>query len=473
MARPSLLNLILLFALACAAIKSNWRLERQVDLDGWDETEYITIGLEIPQAGLPDARSEVFFTPLYSAWYLLLSRFQPDALALQDLNYRLLGVFLPCLLFLLLRSVGCTALGSVGAAFLLIVHKTSLDSPTRSGHFAVLMLAAGMFFATRTKSPVLGACALLLGSVAAAYARPEFALLVILVAGLLGWTCWRQVGAITRSEWVATGGVAVVIAALLFSVGAPMGAGNNRSMVAFSQHFSANHAAENPTELNPWSDCAIIIEQVFGPCKTVTDAIKGNPKAFLWQITYNARGVIRQFESLFLDHRSFLLPDGGRLLKLENALLVLFFVGFLLHAARKVRNGASEIFRRQSPLVLFAFAAIGVSSVSILLTSTQLRYFFPHVFFGLFLMVLFCCQEKPQPGIEAMPHLPLAILAGIVVIGMTPASSFHEARRMSFRSAIEEVARLKLDGPTGFLEALTSERVRIYVGPMCIMSITG
>jgi len=57
MAKSRLVSLIVLFALAFAAIKSNWRIDRQVDLDGWDETEYLTIGLEIPTAGLPEART--------------------------------------------------------------------------------------------------------------------------------------------------------------------------------------------------------------------------------------------------------------------------------------------------------------------------------------------------------------------------------------------------------------------------------
>ena len=70
--------------LACAGallIACAWQLhdlERVLDLAPWDEADYLRRGLVIPMRGLPPAE----WGPLYALWYFLLSRAQPDRIAL-------------------------------------------------------------------------------------------------------------------------------------------------------------------------------------------------------------------------------------------------------------------------------------------------------------------------------------------------------------------------------------------------------
>ena len=456
------IDLLLIVVLALAALKANWRIDQLVDTNGWDETEYLTVGLEIPQAGLPKAATEVFFAPLYSLWYLVLSQIERNPVRLVDFNFRLMAVVLPCILFAALRRARCGLVPSVLAAFFLIINNLSLDAPTRSIHFAVMCLGAGMLGALWATERIKQVSLLGLGAVAASFARPEYALLAMGMAVAALAFCVTRRFQLSRGEWGWLLGTGALVAVLVTILGAPIFAGNNRSFAALCQGFSSNYVTTHPSELNGWKDHVMIVQNIFGSCKSVSQAALNNPKMFFWHFSYNLTGWIKGVFPAFIGHRNFLLPDGSRLQMVENILLIAIVGGHTLAGRATLLPRIRRVMQQQPLVVGFAVCACLVSVLGVLLTLVQSRYFFPIVFMGLFAGAL-CLGARDEGATSESVPPALLLFGSVVLLGMTPASSLFERRNTSFRTALDELPKIQLREPTGYLEALGDDRMRIFL----------
>ena len=461
---PRSINFLLVFVLSLAAVKANWNIDRLVDINGWDETEYLTIGVEMPRAGLPRAASETFFAPFYSLWYLALAQVEPVPSRLIYLNYKIMAIILPCSLYCILRRAGCRLLPATMAAFYLIVNDLSLNPDTRSIHFAMLFLALGIWGSLCTQGFLKQACVLGLSAVGASYVRPEYSLLVVTFGAVVISNCAVRRLLLTRDEWrtVICSGLAVV--GCVAVLGSPIFSGNNRSFGALCQGFSSNYHGVHPSGLNPWKDYSTIASGVFGPCESVSQALFNNPSMFLWHVSYNLAGFFKGLVPAIVHHRNFLLPAGHRMEILENAILVFTGAVFLAVNRKAVISRSMYVAKRYPLILLFVIGASAVSVLGVLLTLVQARYFFPIVFLGLFAAFLCIgCNEDDFPGTKS-GLAPAHVLVGcFLVLGATPASSFYEKRNTPLRSALAEIARFKFKDPTGYLEGLGDKRMRVYL----------
>jgi hypothetical protein len=459
-------NGILLLVLALAVLKANWRLEQMVDLDGTDETQYLAIGLKMPHDGPPDAHSEVFFAPLYSTWYLALSKLQPDPIRLVGLNFRLLSILLAWTLFTLLRRAGCSAVASALAAFFLITHDLSLYPATRSIHFAVLCLAGGIVFALRASTRVRQCCALALGATCAAFARPEYSLLAVAALGaaavLYALPRFRE----NPTDWKFLAGAFAVALALVIGFGAPIGAGNDRSFIAFSQHFSLKYIQRHPSDIDPWWNGPVILAQVFGPSHTLLQALRANPHEFLVHLGSNFEEICARLPPLGVSHRNFLLPDGHRWKMAESLLLGGVFVALIFVARKRLGANLRWFFHKAPAIPLFMLGAVGLAFAGMILTSTADRYFFPFVFLGLFFLVtlLFRSDAPAKEPSAAFVFQPLWLGGfALAILGLTPAFSFLDQNITSTRAVLAELGKHSFRDGTGFVEALGMKRMEIFL----------
>ena len=89
-----------IFILFVSGWKYIYGLEKILDIGLYDESNYLYSGVKLFSNGFPDAES----APLYTIWYYLLSLLQPDIIELYFLNYKILTVLPPILLYILLRK---------------------------------------------------------------------------------------------------------------------------------------------------------------------------------------------------------------------------------------------------------------------------------------------------------------------------------------------------------------------------------
>src|SRR5262249_392123 len=81
-----------------------------------DATCYLLSGTDIPRHGLPDPQEG----PLYSLWYLFLSRLPIDPLELTFVSGGVLAALLSVAFYVLLRHLGCSRPWSLACGFLLL-----------------------------------------------------------------------------------------------------------------------------------------------------------------------------------------------------------------------------------------------------------------------------------------------------------------------------------------------------------------
>lgn len=462
------IDVVLLVALMLAALKTNLRLEQMVDLDGTDETQYLAIGLAIPHLGLPDAQHEIFFAPLYSVWYLGLAQLEHDPSSLPGLNFRILSVLLVWLLYGLLRRTGCRPATAALSAFFLVVHQLSWAPSTRSIHFAVLCLAAGAWLALAAKTRVRQTCALAFGATLAAFTRPEYAplaLLTLVSAGVLcAWPRWRE----DRRDWRFFAGTAGVALALVLAFGPPIGAGNNRSFLAFSQHFSAGYVKRHASPLNPWWDFPEIVAQEFPGASSLTEARQKNPAEFSTHLLANFRGLATRIVPVTLAHRNFLLPEGHRWQSVERVFLGGLLLVLAIVQRKRLGPNLRWLCREATPVLLFSVASMGLATAGMLLTSTGDRYFFPIVFFGGLIIATLLGRSEPGACDAASPleSRPLWLSGfALVLVGLAPSSHYRDQNITSTRAVLAELSRHAFQNGTGFVEAVGMKRMEIYLAP--------
>lgn len=462
------IDLALLLALALGALKTNVRLEQLVDLDGTDETQYLAIGLAMRGQGLPDARHEIFFAPLYSLWYLGLAQIEPEPSRLPGLNFRLLGVLLPAVFYGVFRRAGCPPVPAALAAFFLVAHQLSLDSPTRSIHFAVLWLATGAWLALGAKTRVRQCSALALGATLAAFIRPEYAALAVAALGaaiaLYAWPRFRE----DRRDWRFPAATLGVAAGLVFWFGPPVGAGNNRSFLAFSQHFSAGYLQRHPSGLNPWWDFETVVAQVFAGAKSLPDAARKNPAEFSAHVSANVRGIVTRIVPVSLAHRNFLLPDGHRWQAVERVLLAGILILLAILGRKRLGPNLRWFGRQATPVLLFSGGVMLLATAGMVLTSTADRYFLPIVFFGWFLGVTLLARADPSwDETAASTEVRPLWLGGfaLMLVALAPASPYRDQTITSTRAVLAELSRHTFRDGTGFVEAVGMKRMETYLAP--------
>lgn len=456
------MDIILILVLCLAAVKVNWRMEQLVDLDATDEAEYISIGLNIPRDGLPKATTEHFFAPLYGVWYLSLAKVQSDPARLSALNFRILAVLLPCGLYLILRQAGTQILPSALAAFLLVTHYLSTDPITRSIHHATLLLALAVLVALRVPGFFRQSCLLGFGAAVAAFSRPEYALVSMVMFAVALLLALRRRFALDRSEWLvlmaALGGAAAL--ALIF--GPPMGAGNDRSFTAFSQNFAYNYSLKHPSDLNPWWEYKAILGQVFSSSDSLSQVMVSNPSAFFAHVLFNLGKLCERILPIAFTHRSFLLPNGLRMLSIENFILAGTLALIVLLSLKRIRANVLYFVKTYPVVLTFMIAVCGAVLAGILLTSTLDRFFFPLIFFGLFFVFFALGRNNLHPEAPANPAVVGVFCLGL--LGAAPASPYQEVNYTPVRSALAALADVSFRPDTGYVEAFGDKRMKVYLG---------
>jgi hypothetical protein len=287
LARAIAVELACLAALAIACAWQLHDLERVLDLASWDEADYLRRGLAIPDRGLPQAE----WGPLYAIWYFLLSRAQPDRIALFYLSYRSLVALPTFALFACARRLGVSpgiAL-LVGSLFLLSGAPHVMPRPTL---LALLIVLLALGAAARIRGSDAAYAVMGLALLVAAFARPElftsFLIVSAAVAAALLSRLRRGRGERGRSAGIATSYVAAALA-MIAAFGNPLGRQDSRRLYAFCQHFAVGEVKRHGLAIEPWGQCEAVMRRAFGEVKSVGEAARRNPSTFLAHLADNLR----------------------------------------------------------------------------------------------------------------------------------------------------------------------------------------
>jgi hypothetical protein len=266
------------FVVALAAARGVVRFGEDVRFD--DEIGYISAGLALTVDGPPPAS----YSPLYAAWYALLSIFTTDVVVLFHLGWTALVGLILAAVAAALRAGGAGWVGTVVALASLSTLDLLKPRISNVGLLAAALLVLGLAAASRTRDVRVGLARMFLAASVGAFVRPELAAGAGAALVLHALTAARR-----RAPWrtvardLAPGILACAVLAGAFGV--PLAGG--RSFLAFSQHYAANVVYGGTGKANPWEEHAAITAAAYGGAATVGEALVANPRAFAWHVGRN------------------------------------------------------------------------------------------------------------------------------------------------------------------------------------------
>jgi hypothetical protein len=389
------IDIALLFIVFLAGIKFTFGLEHVIDISLYDETGYLSNGINLLH-GLPGAT----LAPLYSVWYYFLSLFEGDSLKLFYLNCRVLTIILPMLLFGMLRTYKADKTLAFVISLYFLISYLNLSVWPKPYHFAIIVIMAGLImarFASKltTKFLILG-FASLLGS----YIRPELFVIVCL-----------RLKNFKRISLKVNGKSFLFLIAFLFlylllinTFGVPLEGYSkeidifgihlgNRSLIAFKQHFSWNWVQWENSTLIPWAEYDYIFNKHFNNAKGITSAFFSNPSIFTKHVFYN---IIRYFTNLNLVfvHHNLVFPNS----KFYKIIEGLFLIFFLLLAAIKTRKDIFQGLRQKisdhKPCLIIVGILLTPPLVSSFLIYPRDHYLLPQIVMFILLFTVFINFNK-------------------------------------------------------------------------------
>lgn len=271
------------------------------DVEFGDEITYLGSGLSfsIPFKGGSQ------WGPLYAAWYAFWHFFVSNALNLYYFNWALLSVLAGISVFLFLRSVGTSlSVSSLIAVLFLFSNQNLPLNPKISIAPFCLILGVLALIHFRPWSNSRRFAVVSLGALLCAYCRPEF--YVSFLFGILAAVLflWKERNSFIQKNLQWSGIFAAVVIVLHLLFGNPLFTGeDNRSTVAFQQHFVVNYCAwMHQPEPETIQDQLELFHKVMGPnVNSPTDALKFQPSWATKHIISNIINTVKAIGSNSID----------------------------------------------------------------------------------------------------------------------------------------------------------------------------
>lgn len=381
-----LFPLAVLLAVCAKCTHDIWRAS---DLTPTDEISYALHGKMLGSPLWPDLYDEPLYVPLYAVWYRALHQLPVAPEFLPHVSQALLLSALAVLMYALLRRLGTGRAVAVLAASVLILNTRFATISPFPHHLATALLALGAFVGTFQRSALAACGPVAFATLAAVYARNEFATLlfvllpVYLLAGLRA--CRTSEGRRAFLPWAVPFLCALTACHFALGLSAPNA---QRGMLAFIQHFVRNAAEVEGRGPEVWNFLLYDeFERSFGDVKSVSEATRARPDLMAWHVWRNvsrAPGIAR-------DHLAPRAPFGGTCAQ-PARLLVWFAVcaGLFLCARRAYRDGAPHALKAVCIAALPAFGASGAAAVVIY---PREHYLVPALFF----LMVFAASGWPAP----------------------------------------------------------------------------
>jgi hypothetical protein len=447
-------DLILISALLIAALRFIAPVAQLTDVWLYDESDYLFYGVTLLQNGPPTPD----WAPLYALWYFGLSLFQPDRVALYYLNFQILCLLLPLVLYITLRRYAVPPVPAALAAFLLLIARANLPMWPRVSHFALLIVLGSLIAASFAHSRSSTFAIAAFGALLAAYARPDLALAAILLmlaalVMLVRERTRRRVGNPPLLIGLGLGSLGLI--ALL---GPPVGDGY-RSFAAFAQHFGLNWVRWTGSSLSPWTNPFEIIALAFGDVESVGGALRADPALFARHVGSNLARAPQAFFELFFLHANLLLPPDQQ--AREGWLTLLLSATGALFIGWWRRDEVRERLRTLAPLWII----LGSYLPGLLIANLVI---YPRNHYLLMLGILLLVGGMALLGRPSAPRaaltLPMSIALALLMVAALPPTTavLPGTPTKPTLATLAFIAALPINGPVQMLEA--EGGYNIYLG---------
>ncbi|MEX1015061.1 MAG: hypothetical protein WDZ80_07960, partial [Candidatus Paceibacterota bacterium] len=411
-------DLLVVLILLFSGWKYTYGLKDFLDIYLYDESYYLYTGVKLTSLGLPVADGGLF----YSIWYYSLSLLQPDNIELYYLNFTIITILSPILLYLVLRRYYVQIIPSLLVSFFFLISYANFPMLPKVSHFSLLVVLLSLVFISYVKKSLLNSLAIAsIGALLSSYIRPElflvFILLSLIYIGSLVYTFNRQ----NRSVFTILGVFILVSGGLILSLGIPFG--ENRSIVAFGQHFALNWIDwTNEHQLSAWTNWEEIIYLNFGNIHSVKEALFANPRIFFDHIFANIFNTIKSLNELiglFFYHENIFLPQ--KFIKIEAYILLVLVAAYIVKTRDLWFSQLNNRIKGNQNLLIILGCYLLISFIPIIIIYPRPHYFLlPGVIMMLILAIL--VFENEDKNSKFMGYKKMVLLC-LIVISITPFAS--------------------------------------------------
>jgi hypothetical protein len=403
-------DLLIIIALAIAGWKLTYGLAGVLDIGLNDESFHLFFGTHLLKHGFLGATKG----PLYPAWYFLLSKLQPDRIALYYLNYSLLTILFPIAVYIVLRCYGVSLQWSIAIAFFSLISYANVSVWPKICHFALIINLVALSLATLPKSLQMRLNIVSGGVLLSSFVRPElFIAFILLIVLYLGQFLVNR-SQVTAKDTLLLIILVVLTVILITQLGLPIGS-HRRNMLAFSQHFSINWVQWTHSNLSPWLDWESIIRRNFGDVKSVLAAALNNPIVFLRHIANNVIHITKPFLTLYFLHAVLLLPSRYRRVE---AFVLMATLGFTsVWWRRELISGLRARIPQQHFLLFVAGCLLVPSFLAVILIYPREHYLLPICVLAIIVASVLLSDRESITSLSFKYMLALATL----IVMLTPA----------------------------------------------------
>jgi len=446
------IDLLVIIILLISGLKFCFDIERVIDIGHPDATSYLFGGINLLKHGIPNAA----YAPLYAVWYFILSLFQQDSVELYYLNYKVLTILIPILVYILLRRHKLSQIPSAIIAFFFLISSINLTILPKPNHFALIIVLLSFIFIGEGKnlpSAVLIAAA---GALLTAFVRPEYFITFIVMLFIYFFIIAANFKHLKkRPEIIKFTVFALMALLLIYQFGIPIGGDSNRALLAFSQHFALRWTRSTGSDLNPWTNSTQIVSQTFGHVQSVFDALLKNPPLFIKHVVLNLmEAPSKAFALFFVTYQ-----NKPYFAKIESFVLLCLSVVYIFWKRRQWYTEWASVFKLKRMVFILFSCYLLVSLISIGVTFPRSHYLIvPGVLIIIGVSLLFV-DKVQQPSSD---DLWKAILFGLILLLVGPYTNGRLASKMHNRATVQFLKSMEIKREVRLMDALGG--IGTYVG---------
>ncbi len=291
-----LIEIFFVAVIAAVCFKLLHDLSRVMDIQFADETAYLGRGI---QFGWRSLFADGF---VYYAWYKLLSLVVSDTVTLYYVNYSILFTLLPMLMYALLRKIGRAPFAAAFFPIAFAISNIHIIAWPFITRFAVCLILVACLLILSVKSEKLKYLIAFGGLILLLYTRPEYVLsLVIVTIAAVVYLVYQFIKS-RQKVFVFLALFTLLLSVFIVFIKNP--AREERSVVAFGQHYALNLQQEGKISINPNTNWQTIMKDTFGTATSVAQAFMNNPRAMSEHILTNIKRLPRRIIEISLPYQT-------------------------------------------------------------------------------------------------------------------------------------------------------------------------
>mgnify|MGYP005845280997 CR=1 FL=1 len=442
----SYISLLIALFIIITGFYSVWNLDKINDIYWADEGLYLYNGRI-----MFEQKTDPVWSPVYSLWYFILSKFQPDPIKLYHLNFKILIVATALSLFWFLSrtNVSLFVNFSLSAMLLISYYNFTIWPKISNFTFVFILLGFSLIINIKDEQRIIFISTLL--SLFLSYIRPEFLFSFFLLFAVF------LVQSLLNKSFLNKSKVKLVIIFILgFLTFALLGLpySTNRSFGAFSQHYSLVKSSEKGRyDINPWLETEKFISKDFGNSESITEALFYNPKAFLNHISKTFLNYPKEAAKIYTE---LLFPKS--LLRLSSSarvfllLMILLFLIYFLKVKKQLKSYLISIVQNYKAnkrfylvVVLFLLPLIMAS----LINYPRDHYLF--IQYPLVILLLLPVINSFRINKTWIERSAILILTIVVIVNLDNTNTFFQNKKTKLEDEVRFIEQLNKGKTIKFL----------------------